>query len=98
MYAVIFKAIIKDLEEEYTQVASRMRELALGKYGCTKFVIVKEDNKEIAISYWEDEEEILRWKNNAEHLIAQETGKQKWYESYKVEVVKVLREYGKNTI
>ena len=33
MYAVIFRAKIAELDEEYDRVAARMRELALGEYG-----------------------------------------------------------------
>lgn len=74
-----------------------MRELAKSEYGCTKFISVTEDVQEIAISYWSSLEQIKQWKQNAEHLIAQELGKTKWYESYSVQVVEVLREYSKNT-
>ena len=56
--------------------------------------IVYEGDEEIAISYWESEEQILAWKKDGEHLAAQELGRKKWYKAYKVEVVRVLREYG----
>ena len=45
------------------------------------------------ISYWPDEEHILRWKENTEHMMAQDMGKQEWYENYSVEVVEVMRRY-----
>ena len=38
MYAVIFKATVKQLDDEYSQTAKRMRELAIEKYGCLDFV------------------------------------------------------------
>lgn len=94
MYAVIFTAKIAELDEEYSQAAERMRKLALEDYGCLEFVSVSEGDLEISISYWEDKEQISKWKNNSEHLMAQELGKTKWYESYSVQVVEILREYG----
>jgi len=97
MYAVIFKAEINQLDKSYSETALRMRELAINKYGCTEFVTITEGNHEIAISYWETQEQIVKWKQDAEHLVAQEQGRSTWYKSYKVEVVEVIREYTKNT-
>ena len=97
MYAVIFKAEINQLDKSYSETALRMRELAINKYGCTEFVAVTEGNYEIAISYWETQEQIVKWKQDAEHLVAQEQGRNTWYKSYKVEVVEVIREYASNT-
>jgi len=96
MYAVIFRAKMTGLDEEYDRVAKRMRELALGDYGCLEFISVTQGSEEIAISYWENEHQIWKWKRNAEHTLAQELGRSKWYESYKVQVVEVIREYGSN--
>lgn len=97
MYAVIFRAEINKLDNSYNVMASRMRELAISKYGCTEFVTVTEGNCEIAISYWDNQEQIQSWKQDSEHLVAQEMGRSKWYSFYKVEIVKIIREYYKNT-
>jgi len=97
MYAVIFRAKITGLDEEYSRVAERMKELALGAYGCIDFASVTQGSEEIAISYWENEDQIRKWKSNSEHTIAQELGRSKWYESYTVQVVKVIREYASKT-
>ena len=51
MYAVIFKAEINKLDSRYSEMASRMRELAINKYGCTEFISVTEGTQEIEISY-----------------------------------------------
>ena len=96
MYAVIFKAEINELDDAYSEMASAMRELAIDKYGCTEFVSITEGTQEIAISYWQSQEQIKQWKQDAKHLLAQELGKTKWYKSYKVQVVEIKREYSKN--
>lgn len=96
MYAVIFRAKIAGLDEEYARVAKRMKELALREYGCIEFISVTQGSDEIAISYWENEDQIRKWKRDAEHTLAQELGRSKWYESYTVQVVEVIREYGSN--
>ena len=97
MYAVIFKAEINKLDSRYSEMASQMRDLAINKYGCTEFTSVTEGSREIAISYWQDQEQIKQWKQDSEHLVAQELGQTIWYKSYTVQVVEVIREYSKNT-
>lgn len=93
MYAVIFKAEAKALDEEYYQMAQKMRKLALTKYGCTEFEAVSDGSKEIAISYWNNLDNIKQWKQDSEHLSTQELGKSIWYKSYTVQVVEIIREY-----
>jgi len=95
MYAVIFKAKEKGLDSEYSKMAQKMRKLAFDKYNCKDFVAVSENGLEIAISYWESLEDINRWKQDSEHLLAQKLGQSKWYDSYKIEIVEILREYEK---
>jgi heme-degrading monooxygenase HmoA len=74
-----------------------MRELAMNKYGCIELTSICEDNYEITISYWKSLENIRQWKRNEEHVEAQENGKARWYKSYHVQVVKVVREYRSST-
>ena len=97
MYAVIFRAEIKQLDDQYVELASQMRTLAMEKYGCKEFTAVTEGTQEIAISYWESEEQIRAWKQDAEHLVAQQYGREEWYQSYRVQVMKVIREYDSQT-
>lgn len=94
MYAVIFRAEIAVLDDEYVEMAERMRQLALSDYGCRGFTACTEGRHEIAISYWESEEQIRAWKNNSEHLQAQGKGRSKWYASYSVQVAEIVRDYG----
>jgi heme-degrading monooxygenase HmoA len=91
MYAVIFKATIKEFDAQYLEMAERMRDLAINEYGCTEFTACTEGNKEIAISYWPSMEHIKAWHQNPEHKKAQALGKSKWYVSYQVQVTEVLR-------
>jgi heme-degrading monooxygenase HmoA len=93
MYAVIFRAEILQLDAEYSAMAKRMRDLAISEYGCVEFNACTEGDREIAISYWDTIEQIEQWKQNAEHLVAQQKGRSRWYRSYAVEVVEVVRAY-----
>ena len=94
MYAVIFKAKVKKFDDEYRTMADRLRKRALQEFGCLEFNSCTEDDQEIAISYWPSEAHIAAWKKDAEHLQAQQTGKNRWYASYSVDVVEVQRSYG----
>ena len=93
MYAVIFRATIKALDEEYQDTAEKLRNLALDNYGCLEFCAYTEQDQEVAISYWQSEEQIRAWKQDPLHLRAQQTGRKKWYKSYQVQVVEVVRQY-----
>ena len=92
MFAVIFKARLKKIDDEYTSTAKMLRELAKN-YGCVDFISSTEGDMEIAISYWESEEQIKQWKMDPEHIKAQQLGKSRWYGSYKIEIVEIKREY-----
>jgi heme-degrading monooxygenase HmoA len=51
----------------------------------------------ITVSYWASAEAIAHWKANVEHIAAQETGRQVWYEDYELRIAKVERAYAKST-
>ncbi|GJM04603.1 MAG: hypothetical protein DHS20C09_05940 [marine bacterium B5-7] len=96
MYAVILRATVGELDQQYSAAIERMKELAFSKYGCLEFIALMEDDQRIAISYWNSEDDIRRWKQNSEHLQTQAMAKNKWYKSYSVQVVEVKREYSHN--
>ena len=45
------------------------------------------------IVYFENEEQLLDWRNLPEHQKAQAKGKEKWYSNYAVRVGKIERDY-----
>ncbi|MGO4107918.1 antibiotic biosynthesis monooxygenase family protein [Paenibacillus sp. YAF4_2] len=93
-YAVIFTSQRRDGDEGYSEMADRMDELARKQPGFIDAESVRDAaGVGITVSYWESLEAIRSWKQNEEHLVAQENGKQAWYESYKVRICKVEREY-----
>jgi heme-degrading monooxygenase HmoA len=91
MYAVIFKATVGELDDEYSRMAQRLKDLAFEQYGCRDFVSVTEGNEEIAISYWDTEQQIRDWKNDPEHRLAQTRGRERWYRSFSVEICELIR-------
>ena len=100
MFAVIFRAtlnanISEQSYNDYTNTAQRLRQKALADYNCVDFTSAFEDGQEIAISYWHRESDILAWKQDEEHRIAQQQGASHWYSDYQIEIVKVVRHYNK---
>jgi len=93
VFVVIFRAKVRKFDEEYSRVAARMRDLAIGKFGCLEFHAVTESEHEVALSYWPDEASIRAWRNHPEHVLAQQAGRDRWYESYSVQVAEVTCEY-----
>lgn len=92
-YAVIFTSVRTETDAGYAATAQRMLELATDQPG---YLGVESARNEIGItvSYWLDLESIRNWKAHADHQIAQELGKSTWYQSYRVRICKVEREYG----
>lgn len=93
MFVVIFRAKVRSFDDAYSGMANRMRELALKEFGCIEFCAVTERNDEVALSYWPSEDAIKAWKAHPEHVEAQRLGKERWYESYSVQIAEVSREY-----
>jgi len=91
-YAVIFTSTKSVHDDGYPEMAEKMVILAQQQPG---FIGMESARDEIGItvSYWENEVAILAWKKNVDHLEAQLFGQNKWYDSYKVRICKVEREY-----
>ncbi len=92
-YAVIFTSVRTEIATGYAQMADRMMELAAEQAG---FLGVESARNDIGItvSYWADLDSIRKWKAHAEHRLAQEMGRQTWYQTYKTRICKVERDYG----
>ncbi|WP_305417752.1 antibiotic biosynthesis monooxygenase family protein [Photobacterium leiognathi] len=91
-YAVIFTSVRTAGDNGYGEAANRMIELAEQQPGYLGAESAREDVG-ITVSYWADLESIKNWKANTEHREAQKTGRKLWYESFKVRISKVERDY-----
>jgi heme-degrading monooxygenase HmoA len=94
-YAVIFTAKRTSGEnKEYSEMADAMAKLSEKQPGYLGIESARgEDGVGITVSYWRDEASIKAWKAVAEHLIAQKSGREKWYQWYNLRVAKVERGY-----
>ena len=91
-YAVIFTSTQTEHVEGYSEMADLMETLAKQQNG---FIGVDSARNEVGItvSYWESLEAIKNWKIQSEHLLAQQKGREQWYNWYHVRICKVEREY-----
>jgi heme-degrading monooxygenase HmoA len=97
-YSVIFSSQRTAGESGYGQTADRMLELAAVQPGFLGVESVRDaDGFGITVSYWVSQQAIAGWRSQAEHQIAQESGKALWYEHYELRIARVERAYGKPT-
>ncbi len=94
-YSVTFTALTSNNREGYSEMAESMIGLAQNQNGFLGYES-SDSEIEITISYWKDLDSIRKWKENAEHKIAQEKGKNMWYASFKVRIAKIERDYAFN--
>lgn len=92
-YAVIFTSTRTEKEDGYGKVAERMVALAEQQSGFLGIESARE-NIGITVSYWADLDSIKKWKANTEHIEAQKEGRASWYDTFKVRISKVERDYG----
>ena len=91
--AVIFTSLRTDGDDGYAVMSRRMDELAAQQPGYLGIEAAR-DGIGITVSYWADEDAARAWKQVAEHLVAQQRGRDVWYADYRVRVAVVHRDYG----
>jgi heme-degrading monooxygenase HmoA len=93
-YSVIFSSLRMPDDLGYGEMSERMVELAAQQPGFLGAESARDASGfGITVSYWLTLEAISNWKANAEHQIAQETGKRNWYQHYEVRIARVERAY-----
>lgn len=74
-------------------MAMRMAELATQQKGFLGMESARGENGQgITVSYWDSREAIRLWKANAEHLVAQKMGRQKWYQHFRLRIAEVIED------
>jgi heme-degrading monooxygenase HmoA len=93
-YAVLFTSVRTAADPEgYADMAERMLRLAAEQPG---FLGVESargaDGPGITISYWASREAIHNWGRHLEHRLAQQGGRSRWYECFRLRVCRVEEE------
>jgi heme-degrading monooxygenase HmoA len=94
MIVVLFrsKLVPTASTDGYDEMAQEMDDLARTMPG---FIDVKsfkaEDGERLTVVWWQDEDTLRAWREQARHRVAQRTGRERWYEYYKLDVAEVIR-------
>jgi heme-degrading monooxygenase HmoA len=89
---VLFRSKLVAEPDGYDDMAAEMDALARTMPG---FIDVKsfkaEDGERLTVVWWENEETLKVWREVERHRVAQRTGRERWYEYYKMDVAEVVR-------
>jgi heme-degrading monooxygenase HmoA len=91
---ILFRSKLTDeAGENYQAMNAELESLVRKNPG---FIDVKsfkaEDGERLTVVWWRDEASLQQWRELVRHRFAQETGRRKWYEYYKMEVAEVIRQ------
>jgi heme-degrading monooxygenase HmoA len=94
MIVVLFRSKLTEAAVDgYPEMASEMLARAKQMPGFIDFKSFKADDGErLSVIHWQDEATLAAWRNDMRHQVAQKAGREKWYEYYKIEVTRVIRE------
>ena len=95
MIVTVFRSRLNpDFSDDYAEMAERMSSLAQTMPGYISHKsFTAEDGARVTIVEFESMEGQLVWRNNAEPSEARLKGRTTFYDEYKVQVCKVLREH-----
>ena len=92
MIVVLFRSKLMASPDGYDAMAEEMDALARTMPG---FIDVRsykaEDGERLTVVWWQDAETLKGWREHLRHRVAQRTGRQQWYEYYRMEVADVTR-------
>lgn len=94
MILVLFRSRLHpEAGDDYHDMAAEMLATAEGMPGFIDFKSYRaEDGERLSVIRWQDLETLTRWRDHPRHKIAQQAGRARWYESYRIEVAEVRRE------
>ena len=98
MIAVIFEVEPAEGQKEtYLDIAAAMRPMVEeieGFISVERFQSLTTPGKLLSISFFEDEDALVRWRKLAAHRSAQSKGRSGIFADYRLRVAHVLRDYG----
>ena len=83
-------------KERYLELASQLKPLlsnAKGFIRSERFSSLNAESKLLSLNVWESEEAVEKWRNELNHRMSQLEGREKLFESYRITVASVIREY-----
>ena len=100
MIAIIFEVTPNEgMADDYLKIAGEMRgfvERIDGFISVERFQSLTNPDKLLSISLFESEAAVKEWRQLAAHRSAQNTGRKTLFRDYRLRVLQVLRDYGKD--
>jgi heme-degrading monooxygenase HmoA len=96
MVLIVFRSRMKsDADEaEAEALGARMYELVNGMPGFVSYSdYTAADGEYVTIVEFESHETLAAWRDHPEHVAAQKTGRERFFESYRITVADVVRNY-----
>jgi len=98
MIAVIFEVEPAEGQEAaYLDIAAELRPLLDGIEGfisVERFRSIANPGKVLSLSFFENEDAVIRWRNTVEHRQAQARGRAGIFSGYRLRIATVMRDYG----
>jgi len=93
MVVVLFRSrLVPEAGDDYSRMAEEMLATAKTMPGFVDFKSYQaEDGERISVVWWQDHETMAAWRAHPRHQIAQQAGREKWYQMFKIEVAEVVR-------
>lgn len=100
MIGVIFEVWPKpEYKDKYLEIAAELRatlEKIDGFISVERFQSISDENKMLSLSFFESHQALDEWRNIAEHRTAQTIGRSSYFADYRLRVVSIERDYGKD--
>ena len=98
MFAVIFEVEpAPGKQQDYLDVAASLRpelEKIDGFVSIERFSSLTKPGKILSLSFWRDEAAVIKWREQAQHQVAQKRGRAGIFKDYRLRVASVVRDYG----
>ena len=93
MVVILFRSKLTEAAgDDYGNMAGQMDAHARTFPG---FVDVKafkaEDGERLTVVWWQDEATLRAWSNDVRHGEAKKSGRERWYDYYKIDVAEIIR-------
>jgi heme-degrading monooxygenase HmoA len=96
MIVVVFRARMKPgaADKELGEMGARMYALGSAMPGFISYRDYQSsDGESVTIVEFESHETLAAWRNHAEHKLAQEAGRNKYFSEYRITVCESVRDY-----
>ena len=98
MIAVLFEVVAKpEKAHRYFELAAQLKselDRVDGFISVERFESLTQKGRFLSLSYWRDEGAVKVWRSNLSHRRAQGEGRTSVFDSYRIRVAAVLRDYG----